>query len=199
MAKSKITNYLKYALGETLLVVLGILIALQVNVWNEKKKERNEERKALCELRADFEETRNNLSRTLRLQKTMLHYSVKLIDIMEREDFSQPTDTIMTSFGEGTWSWYRFEPVIGAYDALIASNNLSLIKNTDLKYELAKFFSEARLGFEDHQESINIIKEMEVEMSPYISDILPVQKKIAKYGFLMFLIHYCTNHMRRNS
>ena len=31
-------KYLKYAIGEILLVVIGILIALQVNTWNEKRK-----------------------------------------------------------------------------------------------------------------------------------------------------------------
>ena len=32
-------KYFKYAIGEILLVVIGILIALQINIWNEQKKE----------------------------------------------------------------------------------------------------------------------------------------------------------------
>ena len=38
LAEGKTGKYLKYALGEILLVVLGILIALQLNIWNEKEK-----------------------------------------------------------------------------------------------------------------------------------------------------------------
>ena len=40
MEKSKTTTYLLYAIGEIALVVIGILIALQVNNWNERKKDK---------------------------------------------------------------------------------------------------------------------------------------------------------------
>jgi hypothetical protein len=38
LSEGKIRSYLKYALGELILVVLGIVIALQLNNWNEKRK-----------------------------------------------------------------------------------------------------------------------------------------------------------------
>ena len=43
-------NYLLYACGEILLVVTGILIALQVNNWNEKRKEKINEKKIIFSL-----------------------------------------------------------------------------------------------------------------------------------------------------
>ena len=39
MEKGHASKYLKYAIGEILLVVIGILIALQINNWNEGRKE----------------------------------------------------------------------------------------------------------------------------------------------------------------
>ena len=36
--ENKTTNYIKYAIGEIVIVVIGILIALQINNWNENKK-----------------------------------------------------------------------------------------------------------------------------------------------------------------
>jgi len=50
----KNSKYLKYAIGEIILVVLGILIALSINNWNENRKSRNEEAKILIALKADF-------------------------------------------------------------------------------------------------------------------------------------------------
>ncbi len=39
LMENKTSKYFKYAIGEIILVVIGILIALQINTWNEKKKE----------------------------------------------------------------------------------------------------------------------------------------------------------------
>ena len=40
LGQNKVTQYLMYALGEILLVVIGILIALQVNTWNEERQQK---------------------------------------------------------------------------------------------------------------------------------------------------------------
>ena len=50
MEKNKTGKYLKYAIGEIVLVVIGILIALQINTWNEFRKERKIEKELLAEL-----------------------------------------------------------------------------------------------------------------------------------------------------
>ncbi|MGB5479757.1 MAG: DUF6090 family protein, partial [Eudoraea sp.] len=53
-AGMKTGKYLKYAVGEIILVVIGILIALQINNWNENRKATNEEVKILNALHSDF-------------------------------------------------------------------------------------------------------------------------------------------------
>ncbi|MDX1591318.1 MAG: DUF6090 family protein [Balneolaceae bacterium] len=55
MEENKIRKYILYAIGEILLVVIGILIALQVNNWNEQRKRQNEEKQYLAALHSDFE------------------------------------------------------------------------------------------------------------------------------------------------
>ncbi len=54
LMEGKIFNYMKYAVGEIILVVIGILIALQINTWNELKKQRSEELSTLRNIRSDF-------------------------------------------------------------------------------------------------------------------------------------------------
>ncbi|MGB5203859.1 MAG: DUF6090 family protein, partial [Eudoraea sp.] len=53
LTENKIGQYLKYAIGEILLVVIGILIALQINNWNEVKKTEVKIKNSLVALRND--------------------------------------------------------------------------------------------------------------------------------------------------
>lgn len=61
LMESKTSKYFKYALGEILLVVIGILIALSINNWNETKKERKLETKVLNELLTSLENNYNSM------------------------------------------------------------------------------------------------------------------------------------------
>jgi hypothetical protein len=55
LSQHKVTQYVLYALGEIFLVVIGILIALQVNTWNEDRVQRSREVKYLKNIRLDLE------------------------------------------------------------------------------------------------------------------------------------------------
>ena len=60
-------KYMRYAIGEIVLVVIGILIALQINTWNEERKEQIQEKKLLANLKKDFD-----------WNQEKLHYFVQL-------------------------------------------------------------------------------------------------------------------------
>ena len=53
--ENKVSKYLLYAVGEIVLVVIGILIALQINNWNEKRKDIDLEQKFLTNLVENLE------------------------------------------------------------------------------------------------------------------------------------------------
>ncbi|ARV10240.1 hypothetical protein BTO05_11555 [Winogradskyella sp. PC-19] len=72
--ENKTSKYFKYAIGEIILVVIGILIALQINNWNENRKLNNNEKIILIDLVEDLEldykaftEDKKNLHRQLKL------------------------------------------------------------------------------------------------------------------------------------
>jgi hypothetical protein len=85
--KNMNTKYFKYAIGEIILVVIGILIALQINNWNDYKKSKEKEKQILTEIISDldyslkeFDRVTNN--RTNNLKRTI--YSIKtLINVIE--------------------------------------------------------------------------------------------------------------------
>jgi len=59
--KNKTGKYLKYAIGEIILVVIGILIALQINNWNERRKDLSQEQLILMQLQREYISNLNQL------------------------------------------------------------------------------------------------------------------------------------------
>jgi len=61
IGESRFSKYLLYAIGEILLVVIGILIALQINNWNQDRLSRAEELRILKALKTGLEKDRDDL------------------------------------------------------------------------------------------------------------------------------------------
>ena len=55
-------KYMRYAIGEIVLVVIGILIALQINNWNENRKSNTKEKNLLIELKTNLQTNVKNLN-----------------------------------------------------------------------------------------------------------------------------------------
>src|SRR6056297_1334171 len=58
LSEGKTGKYFKYAIGEIILVVIGILIALQINNWNEARKKKQVEKQVLISLFQEVEKDR---------------------------------------------------------------------------------------------------------------------------------------------
>ena len=66
MGTGKTTKYFKYAIGEIILVVLGILIALQINNWNEVRKNQQSVNISIAALLSDLKQDTLQLSNEIR-------------------------------------------------------------------------------------------------------------------------------------
>ncbi len=75
------------------------------------------------------------------MQQSVLDYSSILINIHEKQDkrefeyFDKNLDSLSHLIGYGT-SWYRAEPITGAYNALISAGKIDLIENEELRHLL---------------------------------------------------------------
>ncbi len=140
MEKNKTGKYLKYAVGEILLVVIGILIALSINNWNEKRINSNQEKIILTALKTEIVENQSLLSyetgrhtKVLKLLKELSSYiSPNPDEINDRK-----LDTLMFSLG-----WLpRYTPKDGVINSIISSGKISLIKNNELSSKLSSWNS----------------------------------------------------------
>ncbi len=94
--ENRTSKYLLYAIGEIILVVIGILIALQINTWNENRKAENQETQIYTELRSDLMQTRNDIYETIEMHKDVIASNQQLVfNIAKKKPYS---DTIYRMF-----------------------------------------------------------------------------------------------------
>jgi len=171
MEKNKTGKYLKYAIGEIILVVIGILIALQINNWNELRKEKDQEAIILSDIKEDFIATRLNFLKTIKNQERSILRSRDLIDAIEAQDYSIHPDSIREYIRRGAFSDHRAVAVTGSYNAIIGSGKTSIIKNKELLNALANFSSQYQSGFEDETKSDNLLNLMMTASKDFFSPL----------------------------
>ncbi|MBO6881378.1 DUF6090 family protein [Winogradskyella sp.] len=173
MEQNKTGKYLKYAIGEIILVVIGILLALQINNWNTNRLERNEEQQILKSLKDDFEETSTNLDETIKKQTRVVEYCRQLISEMRRGNTEIDLNTLGEYIYRGAFSYWRIEPVNGTYDAMIGSGKTGIIQNQNLVQLLAKFSAEVKFGFEDETMAVALATALVDKSSHYATKLFP--------------------------
>ena len=137
LMENKTGKYLKYAIGEIVLVMIGILLALQVNNWNEQRKALNQERQILTTLHKEFEENLQELKFDMtRIDNQIVSIQI-LFNLFGEEDLprEQYVDSlILNSFGHITWN-----PSSYMLNDLKNSGQLSRLSNTQLQSTLFKW------------------------------------------------------------
>ena len=178
---NKPLKYMRYAIGEIVLVVIGILIALQINNWNESQSDKKKEIKLLRALQKEFQENSNRYMETIEEQKLVVNYCYSLVQCMEKKDISFKRDSIGLFIARGALNYYRAEPIMGTYEALTGSGDINLIDNESLKSNLASFSSEIIQGFEDETASMDLLSQLTHEFSATLEPLLS-SKLRKEYG-----------------
>jgi hypothetical protein len=136
VAEGKTTTYIKYAIGEIVLVVIGILIALQINNWNEDRKLKLQEVSILKDIQTDLKASLLEIDRNIDgNEKTV--YDTRMIAKYLEEDL--PYEAVLdTAFGRIT-AWKSPYFTFTAYETL-KNKGLDLIQNTELKKALVNIY-----------------------------------------------------------
>lgn len=136
-AGSKIRTYMLYAIGEILLVVIGILIALQVNNWNQTRLDRNFEVIMLTEISSVLEQDISNMENSLIYLSSLQHSISELASI--KNDPAHPRDSLMHHFQKaasgGIGVVFNYSP----YEAL-KSSGLDKVTDPELRKSLSRLY-----------------------------------------------------------
>jgi hypothetical protein len=136
-AENKVPAYLRYAIGEILLVVIGILIALQVNNWNAHRKDLVFEREILGQIRENLILDREGLVEINKINKKALYALNQLLDSTKRTTNPDSIPYWLADVARFT----RFHPRTNSYEVL-KSKGLEIISNNKLRLELGKYYDD---------------------------------------------------------
>ncbi len=180
--ENKIGNYLKYAIGEILLVVIGILIALQVNNWNENRKNKREGMAILSNLKSELKEDFSMMAYTierLESRKASADFLYQLIT-NETENIEMDSAAIVEALMRSGYI-HKFVPSFAVYNEIQNSGKLNLIRSENIKKHLAIYKSrvEENLRIESPYEIT--LKDFEKKAVYFLSEIpLSENKKITE-------------------
>ncbi|MCF1193124.1 DUF6090 family protein [Mangrovimonas sp. AS39] len=178
LSEGKTGKYLKYAIGEIILVVIGILIALQINNWNEDKKERKEENQALVSLHDEFIQSRELFVSNQRHSKKVFDGMQNLLEILDSKRINEKSiDSIYHYLNTSSWSSSTFNPSRGIVNSLVNSGKLNIISNDKLKSQLIQWNDQV-IGFQNLQKLAQDYKF--TYLFPLISEITKLPSKIKR-------------------
>ncbi len=161
--ENKMGKYFKYAIGEIILVVIGILIALSLNNWKNDQDDREEEQILLHNLQQEFTKNLNELHSDHKINLGTLEASHYFLETDLHTKTPKQIDSII-----GRLSMYAtFDPSIGYINQAISAGKLDLIQSDSLKIHLSRWSGE-----------LNDLKEdVIVRREHFLNYLLPVIRR----------------------
>ncbi len=123
-------RYLIYALGEVLLVMIGILLALQVDSWNDDRLRRIEELNYYKNVRMQLEDDSTSIYSNRRFNLRYMNQFSSAINIIENDDRSEMDELgrIMLNLTQ----YSDFDRHGNLYETLVTGGEIKLLRNRDI-------------------------------------------------------------------
>ena len=170
LTNNKISKYLLYALGEIFLVVVGILIALQINNWNNQQLDRKEEVKIYKNIKQQIQEDHRELSEMQafnNMQKGQLYKANSLIMANNRIAIDTLAYLVMMMS-----QYSDFNGNDNIHETLVNSGDLKMIKNDTIPVQIKKL--------ENTYNYINRLEE--IHWSIIIEEFSPVMRGVMNFN-----------------
>jgi hypothetical protein len=135
MDTGKTGKYFKYAIGEIVLVVIGILIALQINTWNEQRRQVQAEQEFLEGIKNDLQQDKEYIQWVLTKADEKLNAFEQLNEALPKY---QRDSLLKIYLFEGQRTFY---PVSGSFESAVAGNEINRYKNKIITQSLIKLYN----------------------------------------------------------
>ena len=167
-AENRFMAYSRYAIGEIILVVIGILIALQINNWNNHRQNLKKEQEILINLKEEFNQNLNELRRDHKINQECLNACYALLKL-DKQGKVDPH--IIDSLMGRAFNFATFDARIGVINDLSSSGKLELIRDSELRYRLNQWTGELN----DYSEDIIIRRNYWINNANIFNKYIPIR------------------------
>jgi len=169
LSEGKTGKYFKYAIGEIVLVVIGILIALSINNWNDQRKEDIKEQAMLKRLQKEFISNKEQLLDKIQLRNNLIESCRQLLENFDKpENATRDSIVVYLSTIQPT----TFDPI---QNDLVSSGNIEILKDEELKQLLVNWSTDVIQLQEVEQ---MFFRFCEQRIYPYLNEI-DIQRDVA--------------------
>ncbi len=181
LSENKFSKYLIYAIGEIILVVIGILIALYINNLNTEKQDAITLNGYLNNIAENIKSDQINLEKISVFRDSSIIGSMYFMTMIEQESKDQYKIYFSKYFNYNPWLDESFQSNQSGFEALKNSGYLNKIHQTDLETQLYKYYSLVQKIKDEEQSLNNFMEEMEYDM--YKNNIVQKTKLIIRKLF----------------
>lgn len=136
-AAGRSRKYIIYAIGEIVLVVIGILIALSINNWNEGQKDKLKEQAILEQLQKEYKTNLIQLEAKMKLRTNIIQSGLTILQYMDTPE-NAPRDSLILQLSKIIFD-PTFDPI---QNDLISSGNIRLVRSDKLRHLLSNWSSD---------------------------------------------------------
>lgn len=177
--QNKVSKYLLYAFGEILLVVIGILIALQINNWNQHQQELKKEEQIIASLHVEFNQNKKLIKTRINAVQKSTDACFQIMDVLligETATNAKHIDSLLY------WAieYGPFIPNNNTYTEIINTGEIQLLTNEVVKNALFEYNRE----LDNNRATYNMLEKwIEEGVLPYLTDHIAI-RNIDIYGLI---------------
>jgi len=162
--ENKMTKYLAYAIGEIILVVIGILIALQINNWNQFRNDRDKEQMFLHKLKSNLNTDKVAYQGIIKKHNEFGNSIDTIIKMLENDKPVNPE--IFNKHVRAVYDMTQFTVTKTAFDNLLGSGSLDIISNDSLAEQILLYYRDVE-RLDKGIDNVFFVQSME-NITPYM-------------------------------
>ena len=167
LMKNNTSKYFKYAIGEIVLVVIGILIALSINNWNQNRLDKIKSKEYHQRIVEDLDQFNTILSGEAMRSSKVGKYLTAAMQILKSKELTKKNKDTLDYALNNYFQMVQLQGSLDTYDELKSSGQLGLIYNKDLRKKLNRYI-----------EFLSVVSKIFNQLSTQVNKTEPIDRHV---------------------